>query len=254
MGAMPTAADLTVQQAGGRLELPAAGVTLRGSRLEDVDLSGQRVAVLSCAGSEFDRCDLSGLRAGGGSMSTGPVRTTWRGCTFRRSDLRKVRPGTARFESCIFEEARLEGWLCLSADFVACTFAGLLRDVTFSGHPVPSVLDNRPAPQWNEFRDNDFSAAELELVAFVRGVDLSAQTLPEGPQYVRVPEAPATVATAIAAVEEWPEAAERDAALQMLRSFSSRGYEEQQEIFTRRDQPTRVPESVRARVWALLVG
>jgi hypothetical protein len=249
--------NLTVDLAGGRLELPAGGVALRGCRLVDVDCSGQEVAVFKSFGSVFERCDFAAVRFAAGSMSAGAVRTTWRRCTFLRSDLRGVLPGTARFEDCRFEDARLEGWICRNADFVGCTFAGTLREVVFSGRALRTTVGSPAgggADGPNDFRGNDFSAAVLEGVELVRGIDLSQQLLPGGPEYVRVADAPASVDRATRAVDAWPDGHEREAARRMLRSFAVRGYEDQSEIFARRDAPAGVPESVRERVWSLLLG
>lgn len=249
---MPAHEEMTVDVAGGRLELPAAGVVLRGSRLVDVDLSGQRPAVFKAFSSTFERCDLTGASLRAGSMSAGPEPTLWRGCRFRKSDLRGVLPGTARFEECVFEDARLDGWLCRNADFVGCTFSGTLREIVISARPIATTVARAGGP--NEIRGNDFAGTVLDGVEFVRGVDLPAQRLPAGPEYVRVPDAPAAVERALRAVAGWPDGVEREAAERMLRRFTTRGYEDQAEIFTRRDRPAGVPDADRERVWSLLLG
>jgi hypothetical protein len=249
---MPSPEDLTVEQAGGRLELPAEGVALRASRLVDVDLSGQKLAVLKAFGSRLEGCDLSGVAVRAGSLSAGADRTVWKGCRFRRADLRGALPGTARFEECAFEDTRVEGWICRNADFVGCTFTGTLRDVVFSGRTITTTVPTGDAGA-NEIRDNDFHAAALVGVEFVRGIDLWAQRLPDGAEYVRIRDAPAAVARAQEVVAGWTDPEDREAAERMLRAFTIRGYEDQQEIFTRRDRPA-VPEAVRERVWSLLLS
>jgi hypothetical protein len=251
---MPAPEEMTVDVAGGRLELPAAGVVLRASRLVDVDLSAQRPAVFKAFASTFEWCDLTGASLRAGSMGAGAEPTVWRGCRFRKSDLRGILPGTARFEECLFDGARLDGWLCRNAEFVGCTFSGTLREIVFSGRPIATTVVTAGGGDPNEIRGNDFSGAVLEGVEFVRGIDLAAQRLPAGPEYVRVPDARGAVERALRAVAGWSDGAEREAAERMLRRFTTRGYEDQQDIFTRRDRPPGVPDGVRERVWSLLLG
>jgi hypothetical protein len=223
--------------------------------LTGVDLGHQKVGTFHATACVFDECDLSALQASAGSMSNGPVPTVWRCCRFDGVDLRGVLPGRARFEACTFTAPRLDQWLCMSADFVDCVFTGELREVLFSGHPVtiPGVAGVAGAPRRNEFHGNDFSAALLHHVEFVNGIDLSRQRLPAGPAYLVVGDAPAAVARAQTSVASWPPD-DREAATRMLHELTTRGYDEQQEIFAQRDWPGFVPDAIRSRVWGLLSG
>ena len=60
-------------------------------------------------------------------------------------------------------------------------------------------------PLVNEVRGNDFSAAELHDVSFRRGLVLSDQLLPAGPDYHFVADLPAALAKAAPIVEGWPD-------------------------------------------------
>jgi len=229
------------------LQITEPGLSFDAATCTGLDLSRANV-LFNAKASVFERCDFSRARLRGGTLGTSP-QCLYRECRFDRADLRGVQPGNARFESCTFENARLDKWLCLSAEFVRCRFAGPIQEVIFSARVFPPESAAALGRQRNEFVENDFSNAELINVAFVRGLDLSAQQLPHGPEYVRVPTA--RIAGAREIVERWePEA--RDAALKMLKFYSERGYEEQVELFVRRDRPSFVPEPVRNRIWDLL--
>ena len=245
----------TLTMDGGRLELPDAGVELRQCQLRHVDIGDQRTAVLKVAGSLLEDCVVSGLVAAAGSMSVGEPQSVWRRCTFHGGDLSAVLPGTARFENCTFDHTAIDGWLCRAAEFIECTFIGPLRQVTFGGTLLATTVTPPDARRVNEFRGNDFSATELRGVEFVRGIDLATQALPEGPEYVLIDDAPHAVAAAMAGVERWPDGERRAAALRALRRFTTRGYEQQRDIFTRRDSMAGgLDPATRDLLWSMLTG
>jgi hypothetical protein len=218
-----------------------------------MDLSGADVALFDAAGATFQRCDFRRAVLRHGTLGGAPG-TVYRDCRFERADLRGVHPGGARFEGCEFADVRLEKWLCFTAEFVGCRFAGRLAEVVFRGRVFPPGSALAGGRERNEFAGNDFTAAELVGVAFVGGIDIGAQRLPDGPQYVRVPSAPDRIARARGEIRGWP-AEEARAATVLLDFYSRRGYEEQAELFVRRDSLTRiVPAAVRKRIWAVLLA
>lgn len=76
-------------------------------------------------------------------------RTVYRDCHFDRAELRHFSVGTARFERCTFDGARLDGWRSNLAEFVDCHFAGKIRNVKFFGRsngPLAEMLGWRDGP------------------------------------------------------------------------------------------------------------
>jgi hypothetical protein len=103
----------------------------------------------------------------------------------------------------------------------------------------------------NQFRGNDFSAADLEDVGFVGGIDLDQQRLPTGPQYVRLDRPLARIAKARPMVERWEPGEAREEALILLEVYSGGGVEEQGELFANRWE-TGAPHDVCEQFWRLL--
>jgi hypothetical protein len=237
---------------GGRFTVAPEGIIFRGASVTGVDFSGLQIAHLQVEQSSFVECSFSRARLANGNLGLASPPSTYVGCRFDEADLRGVRPGAARFEACRFDGARLDGWLCFVSEFIDCHFAGPLREMLVSGRPFPAARAEDLGRSRNAVHGNDFRAAELKGVEFVRGIDIDAQLMPEGEAYVRVPQAPARIAAARREVEHWPDPTARAHAESMLYFYSIRGYEEQATIFTRRDVPGTVPADVRERVWAML--
>ena len=180
---------------GVRFEPPSDGVSFEGAQLEDVDFSGLRIDRYDASGSTFERCDFSRAVLKEASFSLLP-RSVYRDCRFDRADLRQADPGVARFERCSFERARLDRWECTHNDFVDCRFSGRLRNIAFWAAPHRAPVTPRTPERFreamarerppNEFRGNDFRAADLESVEFLGGIDLDAQLLPDDPEYARL--------------------------------------------------------------------
>jgi hypothetical protein len=107
--------------------------------------------------------------------------------------LRYCNPGLARFERCSFERAKLDGWQSWHAEFIDCRFSGRVKTVVFSAglndDPTRGPIRTEPL----EFRGNDFHASDLVDVSFSGGIDIGAQLLPDGPEYVRLDVRPATL-------------------------------------------------------------
>jgi uncharacterized protein YjbI with pentapeptide repeats len=228
-------------------------VRVHDAVVTDADLAGIKLASFYAAGSTFDRCDFSGAVLRGGSLGM-PPGATYRDCVFDRADLRGVAPGGARFERCVFTDARLEKWLCFTAEFVGCRFAGRVSEVNFRGDVFPAGSRLAPGRVRNEFAGNDFRAAELSGVAFLGGIDLDAQELPDGPRYALIRHARQRIAVARYEVSRWPAGPDQAAAVRYLDFYSGRGFELQEDIFLERDMPSRsVPAEIRQRVLALLL-
>jgi hypothetical protein len=239
---------------GGRFTPAPDGVIFRGASVSGVDFSGLRIRHLQVEQSGFIDCDFSRAHLANGNLGLASPPATYLRCRFDGADLRGVRPGAARFEGCRFDGARLDGWLCFVTEFIDCHFAGPLREMMVSGRPFPPARMEDLGRMRNAVHGNDFRATELMGVEFIRGIDIDAQLMPDSEAYVRVPQAPARIAAARREIEHWPDPSPRAHAESMLHFYSTRGYEEQETIFTRRDVPGTVPVDVRERVWAMLSG
>jgi hypothetical protein len=174
----------------------------------------------------------------------------FRDCRFDGADLRRVRPGEARFERCTFDDADLDGWRSEAAEFVGCRFAGRLGHVSFSGKPTGNAgrgVDRKR----NEFADNDFREADLDGVVFTQGIDLRLQRLPMDERYIRLDRFPQRIAHARTEVIRWEVQAERIAGVALLQELSAR-YRDQKEIIASRVSATGANARVQTRLWALL--
>jgi hypothetical protein len=217
------------------------------------DFSGTWWDAFSATGSQFIDCDFRKARFGHALLGLVSAQATFRRCRFDNADLRNARPGAARFENCNFDHAKIEEWRCFLTEFVGCHFAGRLSGVIFSGRPWGPGADKiQPPRRTNEFRQNDFTEADLIDCSFVRGIDISSQLWPtEGP-YMRLDRAPQRIRSARAIVSAWADETARKRALLMLTAYSSAGHEEQNELFIRRDDLTGVPRELRETVWDLV--
>jgi uncharacterized protein YjbI with pentapeptide repeats len=197
-----------------------------------VDFSGGTFYAMRAVGSLFEECDFRRCR-----FETGHFygrQTVFRRCDFGRADLRRLRPGTARFEECTFDHAKLDGWIARMSEFVECHFAGKIRGVNFSASLNEDDLRDLDPPRTaNEFRGNDFRQAQLMGVDFKSGIDLDQQCLPGGPDQVRLDRIQERVARALALVSMWPQSKERDELRRGL-EVQAMVYEDRDEAFVHR--------------------
>jgi uncharacterized protein YjbI with pentapeptide repeats len=239
---------------GGRYGPPAGQVLFRDAAITNVDFRSTSWDDFRANGSTFVGCDFSMARFAHAVFSHVPRQTTYRSCRFDEADLRNAFPGDARFENCSFDRARLEDWLSLLAEFVGCHFAGRVQGAVFLGRPfgpgAEKVIRRR---RTNEFRDNDFREAELVDCDFRGGIEIRRQLWPTDPAYIYFDRAQERIATAKEIVSAWPESEARRLALVMLTGYSIGGSEQQEEIFTRRHDPSgTIPREVRDKVWRII--
>ncbi|MDQ3786043.1 MAG: hypothetical protein M3422_02215 [Actinomycetota bacterium] len=83
----------------------------------------------------------------------------------------------------------------------------MLKQINFVTK-VPGRIGDAIGRDRNRYEGNDFSAAELDGVAFI-GVDLRKQRLPEGEDYLFVDNAEAVLSAALGSVAGWPDSAVR---------------------------------------------
>lgn len=77
-----------------------------------------------------------------------------------------------------------------------------LKSFARQGKPEPPGYRELALRPSNEIHGNDFAGAELIGVSFRFGVDLTAQKLPTGDDYLYLPDAEAAVRRAVAAAEQ----------------------------------------------------
>jgi uncharacterized protein YjbI with pentapeptide repeats len=241
---------------GGQFDRRSTEVVFEAVVVRDVSFDGMRFEELSVRdGGVFSGCDFSRMRSRHMShLSSNLPRTVYRDCRFLGADLRHFSVGTARFERCILDGARLDGWRSNLAEFVDCHFAGRIRNVKFFGRangPLAEVLGIEGRA--NEFRGNDFSQAELLDTSFVLGIDLDAQRWPEGPGYIRLNGLGERVQRARAKVVHWADLEARRDAMTMLELLQTAYVDQDQDnLFTHRATLGRAYGETAERVWDLL--
>jgi hypothetical protein len=184
---------------------PRTQLIFRNATCVRVDFSQSTIPNFGAFGSTFQDCDFTDCVIESGLMGHLPP-VTYRDCDFSGADLRGVGGLFARFERCRFIDARLDSWRTEDSEFVDCIFAGRIRSVVFWGRPgrhaYEPLLKIRTT---NEFRGNDFTAAELVDCSFCRGIDLDANRWPQGPEYVILREAAAKLGDAMTRISTVPE-------------------------------------------------
>jgi hypothetical protein len=178
----------------------------------------------------------------------GPTDSTYLDCSFDGARLSAGAPGAARFERCSFRNVRFDALFSEKLEFIDCVFSGKIKKGYFNGTvPVDAQAPLRRST--NEFRGNDFSAAELIDVGFRTGVDLSAQKLPQGPDYLYVPDASAALAEARKKLGTLSDSTVREQALMVIRLLELESQGGQRQLFVR----TKTPLPRRLRDGAALV-
>src|SRR6266498_1782103 len=189
----------------GKLNVPDdALVDIDHASLDGADFSGRKLVQFSAAGCRFTRCNFTNMTIESGAFGAGRDQSLYTDCQFDTSRIRFGPGGHARFVRCSFRDVDLREWFCFTVELVECSFTGVLRTVVFNG-TVPVDERKSVGRTRNEFRSNDFSAAELVDVAFRTNIDLDAQRLPTDPHYLYVRDATESVALARQRVAAWPD-------------------------------------------------
>lgn len=170
-------------------------VTLRGVRLEGMDLRGAQLQSFRFFGSVVADCRLDGANCqdwrmwdtrvadasfAGASLRDAAVGSwhdgrgnSWRRVSFAKADFRVGAATGAVFAECDFSAARLAKVQFEQCSITGCRFSGRLSGVVFDGRR----LERRPEPGPLEA---DFTGAVFEDVEFL-GLDLSGVILPDDP-------------------------------------------------------------------------
>jgi hypothetical protein len=250
-GPLPPSRDISSLRAGTRFAAAGPRVRFQPGIYRAIDFRDYDFDYfLAFAGARFVQCDFSGARFADGSVLSAGGPVEYIDCHFDRSTVGDCQTGRARFLRCTFESARL-GFISDCASFVECTFSGRLHDTTFNGRPWGPCADVMPREERLEFRGNDFTRAELYLVVFRYGVDLSAQRLPEGSEYVRVTTFPRQLHLAKGEVARWDDDT-KEPALAFLEWLEDT-YLDQPDVYARRVEPgIQFKAEIQAKIWGLL--
>ena len=220
--------------------------------LEEADFKRAAFDELRTAGCVFVRCEFRDMvfERRFQPLFSGRPQSVFRECVFDGTDLRHIRPGQTRFESCSFADANLDGWTAYCAEFIDCRFSGRIVNARFHGRPWgPEAESLDPPRAANEFRGNDFREAELIQTAFVNGIDVLAQSWPERAEYLYLDRIHQRITRAHAEIMRWRDMEARKSGLAMLQATSIL-YARQREILIHRgDPPVPTPPEVEARVW-----
>ncbi|TQS28114.1 pentapeptide repeat-containing protein [Microbispora sp. KK1-11] len=249
-----------------RFELPpgVSSVIFERARLVNVDFSGTRFSDVIVEGSEFDGCDFSGAAFDTLTMGAG-LRRTWRGdvwprsvfrdCVFRRTRFAPLTSfGNVRFERCVFDRARLrQQTFTTEAEFVGCVFSGRLHDINFWGRPTKNQA--ALGRERNAFTGNDFTAAELDDVAF-KHIDLYAQRWPGPPGYALLDRVTARMRAVLPLVEAWPDPKHREEARFSLEFLAGSAVEHNDDhaVVSLLDMGRRLPPALREELFAAFRG
>ncbi|KAB8178791.1 pentapeptide repeat-containing protein [Microbispora catharanthi] len=249
-----------------RFELPPGvpGVCFDRARLVNVDFSGTRFADFSSHSSEFEGCDFTGATFEHLSMGATAAGGTWdrvswpqsvfRDCVFRRTRFAPLTSfGNVRFERCVFDRARLrQQTFTMQAEFLDCVFSGRLREINFWGRP----MDEQAAlgRERNAFTGNDFTAAELDDVAF-RHIDLHAQRWPP-PGCALLDRVTARVRAVLPLVETWPVEKHREKARFSLEFLAGNAVERNDDhaVVSPPDMGRRLPPALREELFEAFRG
>jgi hypothetical protein len=245
---------LKAQRIGGRLR----GASLASSdrpvefyeaHAESLDLTNVSFAAFSAVRSVFLGCSF-----GPDALRSSPIfarmgTSTYKHCTFGGLQLRMPIIGEARFEACVFD-GTIDELFTHTAEFIDCRFLGRISRAKFSGRPWDPMRLTPPRER-NEFVGNDFSRCALVDVAFVKGIDISAQRWPTSPAYVRLDRLHLRLARAREVIAKWPDPDARRIGLAMVRSHEGEEYREQDEIFEDRASPY-LDQRIVDRFWAVM--
>lgn len=231
-------------------------VTLDHVQLSGEDYSGRRLKSFCAIGSRFESCRFNNvsfdrLGFGGGQELCEIVECSFDGSHF------KIGPGGfTRYIRCSFRDIEIERWFCFETEFIDCVFSGRLTQCIFNG-TVPEEDRAWVRREKNEFRRNDFSGCDFVDVTFRTGIDLEQQRLPNGPDYLYVPDAAAAIARARRGLADWMPGTElQRRALVLVNVYADAVNNGQQQLLIRPSghckAPAKIPREVVDKVVDLL--
>lgn len=234
----------------------ASGVVhIRRATIADVDFRKVAFSRFTPDACVFVNCDFRGIAFDRKwqPLFSSPVQSVFRACRFDGADLSKADPGQTRFEGCSFLGSHLEKWQAACAEFIDCTFGGPIVKCRFYGRPwglAAQHLDPRRAT--NEFRGNDFRAAELVETVFIQGIHFDQQRWPDSAEWIHIDRFHQRSQRARASIMKWRDPELRQQALDMLVQLHTLYGEQTDVVAKRRDPQSSIPTGAQTRVWEAL--
>ncbi|MEU6715641.1 hypothetical protein ABZ897_29615 [Nonomuraea sp. NPDC046802] len=205
---------------------------LHNSHLENVDFSGLKLRYLDIGkGSVLNRCNFSGLRVESWpTFGSGKQPTIYRECTFDGMVIGGGGAGRVTFSQCSFQRVKIKDYRFTDAEFIECSFSGILRSIIFSARPAAGDFSRKQ----NEFYGNDFVDANLDDVSFRGGIDLDRQMWPHGQEYFIMRGAEQIIARARQVILSWPNRQDRVLAEAKLDTLLDNVHGGQKDLFLAR--------------------
>lgn len=223
-------------------------VTVDHEELQAAEFSGRKLKTLTVIGSRLTACKFEKMRIEGCALGAGKEVSEYIGCSFDGSDMRMGVGGYARFESCSFQNTRVEDWFCFAVEMVDCSFSGRMVGSFFNGRPRDDQ-QSAVKRKRNDFYGNDFSKMKLEDVAFRTGIDLERQKLPTGAEYIYLRDAETAVRNARAEILEWKDLELRKLSMSWIKTMDEEIQNGQRQMLLRADD---YPKSMRQSTAAVL--
>jgi len=219
----------------GRMVIPEdQRIVLDHKQIHNADYSGRKLMQFCTIGCRLEKCrfenaDIMDAQFGAGREVSEFVECNFDGMRFSHCGC------IARFVRCSFRNVNLREWMCSDVELIDCVFSGRLRTAIFGGTVLPQHRAFLGRER-NEFHGNDFSAMALLDADFVKGIDLTQQRLPTGPEYLYVPDAVAAVARLQGGLVAWnPNAEVARRARIAADMFARMVADGQQQLFLRLD-------------------
>jgi hypothetical protein len=237
----------------GRRDVPDdQWIVVDHAQLLGADYSGRKLEKFASIGSRFERCNFDNAIIVDASFGSGKDPSEFLECTFNGAQMNMNAGGYARFVRCSFRESDLRNWICFAVELVDCTFSGKLRMAIFNGS-VTGEYQTFVRRDRNEFHGNDFSGMKCTDLTFRRGIDLSKQRLPSGPEYLYLPDAAVAIDRAFADVVRWKDPSHQKRALNLLNVLKEDVQDGQRQLLLRaRDFYRKPPHEAVDRVFELL--
>ncbi|MGO1070757.1 hypothetical protein [Lysobacter sp. CA199] len=187
----------------------------KGDAFSDLQVDSFRIQ-----GSRLQDCVFTRIRSRQACLGSGPDMSYFENCVFDRCDLKLTVAGNARLTRCRFVDSVLRNVIAPNLELIECVFDNTtISTAVFHGRVL--IDDVRSLGRsTNEFRRNDFSTATLRDVGFNTGICVTAQTLPQGGDYLYIADTTAAVAwLKKAAISSDPKSAEEQKGLLSLMSY-----------------------------------
>ncbi|MFI2028697.1 pentapeptide repeat-containing protein [Streptomyces buecherae] len=172
------------------------GLQLNGALVINCTFKRARLKGLECWGTIFRNCSFEGADMRGSQLSL-PLEgaySAYEATDFSRANLIGANCADASFRKVNFSRTKLNGINFRGSDFTDCSFAGTIKNVTFSTESLTGKQ-----PRASVMQGIDFSEATLRDIEF-RHIDTQGITFPVGDPHVMVDHYHCTLTRAVEAL------------------------------------------------------